>query len=83
MPKHVRTLKSKRAVRILPALSALYDADTATASEINISPVDALSIESEGLIKRVNTRQTGKRGRPAIEYRLTDKGRKRVKRARG
>lgn len=81
MPKHVRTLKAKRRQRILPALVALYKSGIATAQEIGSDSVDIRSIEAEGLVKRVNSRQTGQRGRPAYEYRLTDAGRKRVKRA--
>ncbi len=80
-PKHVRTLKANRRARILPILVALSEADVATAKDLDVSTVDLISIENEKLIKRVGARQTGKRGRPATEYRLTDAGRKRVKRA--
>lgn len=81
MPKHVRTLKNKRRQRILPTLIALYQKGVATAREVGTTPVDIASIEAEGLVKRVGARHTGQRGRPAVEYRLTDAGRKRAKRA--
>ncbi len=81
MRKNVRTLKANRRARILPALVALKESGIATASEIGSSPVDIRTIEAERLVKRVGKRSTGKRGRPAFEYRLTDAGSKRVKRA--
>lgn len=80
-PKHVRTLKAKRSARILPYLVQLAEYDTATAQEIGITAVDAHGLAKEGLIRPVAKVQTGQRGRPALQYRLTDKGRKRVKRA--
>jgi predicted ArsR family transcriptional regulator len=79
--KHVRTLKRNRAARILPVLTALHKAGTATAQEIGISPVDANGLVKEGLWRVVGTVQTGRRGRPALVYKNTDKGRKRAKRA--
>lgn len=79
--KHVRVLKAKRRERILPTLIKLADLDTATSKDLDTSTVDLIGIESEGLIKRVDTVKSGKRGRPATIYRLTDAGRKRVKRA--
>lgn len=81
--KHVRTLKANRRERVLPILSRIYDADRpVTAKEVNATFYDVTSLASEGLVKPVASRQTGRRGRPAVEYKVTDAGRKRVKRAR-
>lgn len=80
--KHVRVLKANRRARILPTLKALYEVDRpVTSKDLNVSTVDLISIEKESLIKRVGTRRHEGRGRPATEYRLTDSGRKRVKRS--
>ncbi len=79
--KHVRVLKAKRRERILPTLVKLAELDKATSKDLGVSTVDLIGIEQEGLIKRVDTVKTGGRGRPATIYRLTDSGRKRVKRA--
>jgi predicted ArsR family transcriptional regulator len=81
MPKHVRTLKAKRRERILPFLVKLLKKGQATASQIGSSPVDIRTIEAEGLVRRVDVVRTGRRGRPAVVYRLTDNGRKRARRA--
>lgn len=81
MPKHVKVLKEKRRARILPILIALYKRGVATATEVGSSAVDIRTIEAEGLVRRVGLRQTGQRGRPAVEYRLSDAGRKRARRA--
>lgn len=81
MSKHVRVLKAKRRERILPTLIKLAELDRATSADLGTSTVDLISIEKEGLIKRVDKVKTGRKGRPATIYRLTDSGRKRVKRA--
>lgn len=80
MAPHVKVLKAKRRARILPILVNLLTAGVATATEIGSNAVDIRGIEAEGLVKRTSQRMTGKKGRPAIEYRLTDSGRKRAKR---
>jgi hypothetical protein len=68
-----------------PALVALLNAKDRrlTAKEIGISPAYALVLESQLLIKRVDTEHTGKPGRPPVVWTLTDKGAKRAKRAIG
>lgn len=38
-------------------------------------------LEAQGLVTRVGTVQTGERGRPAVLFAPTEKGRKRAKRA--
>lgn len=81
MAPHVKVLKAKRRARILPILVALYQAGIATAKEIGSDSVDIRGIEAEGLVKRASQRMTGRKGRPAVEYRLTDSGRKRAQRA--
>lgn len=83
--KHIQTLKANRRARILPVLEAFYDAEDrkATVKTVPTSSVDLLTIEKEGLIKRVAVAKVeGRRGRPATIYKLTDAGAKRVKRAR-
>lgn len=80
MPKHVRVLKEKRRARILPILVSLLSKGVATAAEVGCSPVEISRIQADGLVKQVDIRKSGKRGRPAHEYRLTDAGRKRAKR---
>jgi hypothetical protein len=52
-----------------------------TAQDANAGPSYLLILEGAGLVKRADTVKTGKRGRPAIKWRLTDAGRKRAKRA--
>lgn len=53
----------------------------ATNTEIDTNSVEILRLEAIGLVRRVGTVQTGRRGRPAVQWRLTDKARKRVRRA--
>lgn len=81
MTKRIRVLKEKRRQRILPYLVKLSKRGEATAKQIGSSPVEIARIRDEGLVKPVNQVSTGKRGRPALVYKLTDKGSKRVKRA--
>jgi predicted ArsR family transcriptional regulator len=52
-----------------------------TAKQADISIVTMRKLEAEGLVKRVDKVMTGQRGRPAIIFRITDKARKRVRRA--
>ena len=44
----------------------------AIADEIGVSPVIMGRLEAEGLVIRVGKRQTGKRGRPPVEWALPD-----------
>lgn len=81
MMQHVRTLKAKRRARVLPYLLRLAKKGAATASEFKASSVEAAGLEREGLIRRIDVRQSGKRGRPAYIYKLTSMGQKRVNRA--
>jgi hypothetical protein len=53
----------------------------ATAQEVQAGPSYLICLEDQGLVKRADTVKTGKPGRPAIKWALTDKGRKRAKRA--
>jgi predicted ArsR family transcriptional regulator len=52
----------------------------ATAKEVGITPVQMHKLTSAGLVKPLGKRASDKRGRPAHEYALTDKGRKRASR---
>lgn len=51
-----------------------------TAQEAGIDAVTAHRLVKAEVLKPVGRRQTGRRGRPAHEFRLTDKARKRAKR---
>lgn len=51
-----------------------------TAKEAHTNAVYIARLASKGLVRTVAARQTGKRGRPAVQVVLTDKGRKRAKR---
>lgn len=52
----------------------------ATAPEVHVPVTRLKELEAEGLLVRKGERRTGKRGRPAFEFALTPKARKRVKR---
>lgn len=63
-------------------LRAIREQGPCTRQEAGIeTSVEALRLESEGLLRRVSVRRTGQRGRPAVVWGLTDKAHKRVKRA--
>lgn len=66
-----------------PALVAIAESKDrrATAKEIGISPAYALVLEAALLIKRVDTEQTGRPGRPPVIWGLTKKGSDRARRA--
>lgn len=83
-----RSTKRKRtyvAPKRNPALVALLlsESGDATSKEMGVSPAYALVLEAQMLIQRADVEQTGKPGRPAVIWGLTDKGRKRAKRALG
>lgn len=68
----------------LPILTALFDAgEPQTAKALEVSPVYMGRLREQGLINERDLVRTGRRGRPAIVWGLTDKGRKRVRRAKG
>lgn len=52
----------------------------ATAKEVGITPVQMHKLTNDGLVKPLGKRASVKRGRPAYEYALTEKGRKRASR---
>lgn len=70
-----------------PALVAILSADDgrATSKDIGITPAYALILEAQGLIRRVVVKpgEPRKPGRPPVVWALTDKGRKRARRAIG
>lgn len=73
---YVAPLRNKALVAILNA-----DDRQATAKQIGITAAYALVLEAQALIQRVDVEHTGKPGRPAVVWTLTDKGRKRAQRA--
>lgn len=77
---------TKNAPKTTPTMMAhltrLADAkEPATAAAVDSNSIYMGRLEKEGLVKVVDSVQSGKRGRPAHIYRVTDKGRKRVQRA--
>lgn len=62
-------------------LHAIYERNQATAKEAGSSPAYMLVLEQQKLVRRVKEEHTGRVGRPPIVWALTDKARKRVKRA--
>lgn len=52
----------------------------ATAAEVGTTRVGLVDLEEDGLITKVGVRKTGKRGRPAVEYKLTTKGSDKLRR---
>jgi predicted ArsR family transcriptional regulator len=62
-------------------LNAVTDAPQAT-PDIGVPAVKMRELEVEGLVRKVGVRRLPRKGRPAHMWRTTDKGRKRVKRAR-
>lgn len=72
----------KQRQHVQTTLRTIMEKGTSTAKDAGISAVEALRLEKERLIKRTgNVIKTGRQGRPSVEWRVTDKGRKRVKRA--
>lgn len=53
----------------------------ATVASTGLSVYIIKSLVADGLVRQVSNVQTGRRGRPALTYKLTSKGAKRVKRA--
>lgn len=67
---------------VATTLTAVMQADAPmTAAQMGVSSVEAIRLREAGLIRQVSRVETGRRGRPAHTYRLTDKARKRVRRA--
>lgn len=74
-------MSEKRQNKHITTLAQIFERAPVTAAEVGINSVEAIRLEQAGLIKRAGVVHTGHRGRPAIKWRLTDKARKRVKRA--
>jgi predicted ArsR family transcriptional regulator len=79
------TNSNKSAPKTTPTLLALlvklFEAKKASAKDLDTNAVYMGRLEKEGLVKVVGKVETGKRGRPAHIYAVTDKGRGRAKRA--
>lgn len=73
--------QSKIRQHVTTTLARIRAKGTATAKDVELHPVEAMRLEAQGLLRRAGTKQTGRRGRPAIVWGLTDKAHKRVKRA--
>lgn len=68
----------------LTYLTRMFEANRpVTATDIDTNGVYMGRLEDQGLIRRKDVVRTGNKGRPAILWVLSDKGRKRVKRAKG
>lgn len=74
-------MSERKIQSILSKLAKLRQKRQATSAEVGINSVEAIRLEREGLLRRVSTVQTGRQGRPAVIWGLTDKAHKRVKRA--
>lgn len=55
--------------------------EDATVASTGLSVYIIKSLVADGLVRQVASVKTGQRGRPALTYKLTSKGAKRVKRA--
>lgn len=64
-------------------LPSLYDTPGQTIKELDVQAIYVYTALDEGLVTRTNEPvRSGKRGRPANRFKLTDKARKRVARQR-
>jgi hypothetical protein len=87
----VATTRSKVRKRVYIApqrnvvLAKVYEMGEATAADCGVEApyMILLAGPRHGLLRVSGTRPSGKPGRPPVTYKLTDKGRKRIKRALG
>lgn len=73
--------KPRTTPTLLALAVALRKAGRATAAELQSNAIYMARLQDEGLVKVAGKVQSGRRGRPAHIYALTDKGRKRADRA--
>lgn len=82
MPATATRKNVAKSVRFAAAMDSLMDTPSQTRSDLDLFPVYVEQLLAEGLIKVDGKVTSGRRGRPAHTFRLTDKARKRVKSAR-
>ena len=66
---------------LLPILVRLADQGPSTAIDLDTNAIYMQRLVERELVKVSDVVRSGKRGRPAHVYRVTDKGRKRAQRA--
>lgn len=73
--------KPKTTPTLMAHMTRLSQVHPATAAQAKSNSIYMGRLVAEGLVKVVDTVQSGKRGRPANIYRVTKKGMGRVQRA--
>lgn len=66
---------------VTSTLRTIFENGPQTAYSAGVSIVEMRRLEAEGVVRRKAVVRKPQRGRPAIVWTLSDKGRKRVKRA--
>lgn len=65
----------------IPVLKALKAAGSATAAQVGTTRAFLRELDKDGLVVEVGFHKTGKRGRPAVTYKVTKKGSDKIRRA--